>query len=584
MSLLAKVLEEHFKASPHQEADLVIGEDQEGKPITINTKALEGGLHISGLSRWGKTNSTENLLRQQINLNHALAHFDPHGESYERMVRWCAQKGFLPGKGVGRKNIILLEAGSDTHTFGFNPIDFGDINPRLISNCIDYVISGSAQVWGGEDVNTTPRVRKYFGALVSLLQSNRLTLKEIILLHESKGRDVLKYLMQNVKNDVFRVILESMAYEMSPLEFRNLVESTFSRVLEFIKHPYIANILGQVDNVLDWRKIMDEGGIVLVNLHSGLTQESSKFLGTILINDLIHKAWHRPARSSPFYVYIDECHRFLNSDIEVILNELPKRGIRIALAHQNLSHLDEAGAGVRKAVLGIQNRIVFRTERVEDGKDLAERLFKMDLEEPKKSLIRPMQVGYEKIKLKGTNEGIDYNFGSSINEIPVSESVGGNEVSLVDADGNHVSTATSDQRGSNTPLGPATSESQAVTIKKSTSENETLAPVYKDLPTGTFSLPDQIYKKAYELSILLKGQAVVQINGEEARRVFTPLMKDPWASDKMVSNFVNRVNWQHLFIKPLECVEVAQENIKKRLLVEAEKFHNPDEKLGSPLE
>ena len=95
---------------------------------------------------------------------------------------------------------------------------------------------------------------------------------------------------------------------------------------------------------------MDEGYVVLVNLApsgkssdsnpaSKLSGRDAELIGSLVVNDLFQKAQQRPEGSRPFYLYIDECARYVNGNIARILDESRKRGLHLVLAHQHLSQL-----------------------------------------------------------------------------------------------------------------------------------------------------------------------------------------------------------------------------------------------------
>ena len=56
------------------------------------------------------------------------------------------------------------------------------------------------------------------------------------------------------------------ANTLKPRQFEEQFSSTINRMIEFLSSPIIRNTIGQVDNCLDLKKVMDEGIILLVNL------------------------------------------------------------------------------------------------------------------------------------------------------------------------------------------------------------------------------------------------------------------------------------------------------------------------------
>jgi len=100
----------------------VVGTTRKGKPLAIPPKVRSTHMQVIGASGTGKTKFLENMIRQDILQNQGLCLIDPTGNLFNDLVRWCETKGFL-----GRKPIHLFDPSSDTWTFGFNPLNFGDV-------------------------------------------------------------------------------------------------------------------------------------------------------------------------------------------------------------------------------------------------------------------------------------------------------------------------------------------------------------------------------------------------------------------------------------------------------------------------
>ena len=129
----------------------------------------------------------------------------------------------------------------------------------------------------------------------------------------------------------------------------------------------------------------------MVNLSSGnrISEDNARLLGTLIVNEIFLKAKGRPEDSRPFYLYIDECARFVNEDIGRILDEGRKFGLHLILAHQHLAQLKKAGEEVYQAVMtDAKTKVIFGGLNTEDARVLAEQVFlgELDLEDPKKIL------------------------------------------------------------------------------------------------------------------------------------------------------------------------------------------------------
>src|SRR5574340_256983 len=162
---------------------------------------------------------------------------------------------------------------------------------------------------------------------------------------------------------------------------------------------------------------MDEGHVLLVNLASRnkISDDNARLLGTLIVNDLFINARCRPKGSRPFYLYIDECARFINDDIGRILDEGRKFGLHLTLAHQHLNQLKKAGEDIYSSVMtDAKTKVVFGGLDIEDAEILARKMFlgELDLEEPKGILNKQTVVGY----LKTWVQNYSHSSGSALGE------------------------------------------------------------------------------------------------------------------------------------------------------------------------
>lgn len=131
-----------------------------------------------------------------------------------------------------------------------------------------------------------------------------------------------------------------------------------SKVGRFVENEMMRNIIGQSHSAFDFRKIMDEKKILLVNLSKGKTGEvNASLLGLILVAKLQMAAFRRAdteeSKRVDFYLYIDEFQNFITPSIATILSEARKYRLNLIMAHQYMGQLVKDGkTEIRDAVLG----------------------------------------------------------------------------------------------------------------------------------------------------------------------------------------------------------------------------------------
>lgn len=134
-------------------------------------------------------------------------------------------------------------------------------------------------------------------------------------------------------------------------EVLDYIVSKFGR---FITNTMMRNIIGQSQSSFNFRKAMDEGKILIINLAKGtIGEENSAFLGLVLIPKILIAAMSRQdvpeADRRDFYLYVDEFQNFATQDFAVILSEARKYHLNLTVANQFISQMDDE---VKNAVFG----------------------------------------------------------------------------------------------------------------------------------------------------------------------------------------------------------------------------------------
>jgi hypothetical protein len=542
---------------------LHLGLGSGGDALFLDAEHRKTHMHVLGVSGKGKSYFLEYLIRQDIRNGDGLCLIDPHGTLYHKIVAWCSEHPEL----VSWDRLVLFDASAPGWTFGFNPLRFGE--GADISFSVDSMVSAFAQVWGGEDTNSTPLLKRVLRSLLHALVENGLTLREaeyLLTVCEEFG-PFRKYITERVEDPIIRS--QWLAWnEEKPHDLTVRFESAKNRFMEILAAPILRHILAQDEDVIDFRTMMDQGRVVLVNLESRnvLSDDNARTLGTLITNDLFLKAQTRPEGSRPFYFYIDECSRFLNETIERIFTESRKRGLHLILANQDLSQLRKAGETVYKAVMsGAQTKVIFGGGDFMDVDTVVREIFlDLDLEEPKRSLTRPAAVGQELVIMQGGSEGRTTSKGRG-HAVAIGEgagtvlSMGSNEVTShrVFGDGSESLTMTSAlgaTQGSAESITRMRSEVESKAEGESVSEmkswSESYRTVYQDVVGGTYSLEEQRYRKGAWLKRQPRQSALLVLPSYELSPFYVETLRPAWTRPKKIERFVRRRYETLSFVQP----------------------------------
>lgn len=289
------------------------------------------------------------MIAQDMEQGLGLCLLDPHGDLTKSVI------SRVPDNRLG--DVILLNLLDSAYPFGLNLFqcrDGSDVNE--VATTAGMVMHVFEKVWG---VGTeTPLLAQVLRNITfTLIQNPGMTFNEIpLLLQDETARGKLT---RNLTNNQVRLFWQTFN-RLRPADQLERTSSTLNKVDAFLTQPIIANIVGQPRTTIDFRKIMDEGKILLVQLATEL-EDISSLIGCVIVGQILSAALSRKdipeEKRRQFNLYADEYQRFATSDFATLLSEARKFGIATSIAHQTRSQLDELNKG---ASTNVANMIVFR--------------------------------------------------------------------------------------------------------------------------------------------------------------------------------------------------------------------------------
>ncbi len=192
-----------------------------------------------------------------------------------------------------------------------------------------------------------------------------------------------RYKVDKVKDPVVKLFWEKEMAKTSDFHKSEMLGYLISKVGRFVENAMMRNIVGQSISGFNFRKVMDEGKVLLVNLSKGRTGEiNAKLLGLIFVSKIQMAAMSRAdipeSERKDFYLYVDEFQNFITDAFSSILSEARKYKLNLIIAHQYLGQLEQSagaqGAGskdLRDAVFGNAGTLITFRTGAEDAEFLA---------------------------------------------------------------------------------------------------------------------------------------------------------------------------------------------------------------------
>jgi len=182
---------------------------------------------------------------------------------------------------------------------------------------------------------------------------------------------------KKLKDPVVMSFWEKEMAKTSDFHKSEMLGYLISKVGRFTENSMIRNIIGQSRSGFNFRDVMDQKKILLVNLSKGLIGEiNANLLGMIIVSKLQMAALERASleeeKRHDFYLYIDEFQNFITDSIATILSEARKYKLNLIIAHQYMKQLEDnkGKTTVRDAVLGNAGTIVSFRIGIEDAEVL----------------------------------------------------------------------------------------------------------------------------------------------------------------------------------------------------------------------
>jgi len=196
---------------------------------------------------------------------------------------------------------------------------------------------------------------------------------EVVKILQNPGGPYLQKILPKVKDAVVREYWTEQIANTSDFHKSEVLDYIVSKFGRFVTNKMIRNIIGQSKSSFDFRKVMDEGKILIINLAKGkIGEENSSFLGLLLVPRVLMAAMSRQDipedQRRSFYLYVDEFQNFATPDFAQILSEARKYRLNLCVANQFIGQIEEE---VKNAIFGNTGTIISFRVGVSDANYLA---------------------------------------------------------------------------------------------------------------------------------------------------------------------------------------------------------------------
>ncbi len=336
---------------------ILIGETSfrgERKPVYLTEDDRRRHIYIIGQTGVGKSTLMTNMVIDDIKNGKGVAIIDPHGDLIEKIL------GAIPKERVD--DVIVFDPSDIQRSPGMNMLEYDFNKPEEKTFIVNEMFNILDRLYDMKTVGG-PMFEQYTKNAILLLMEDAInepaTLMDIPrVFTDSEFREMkLSRISNPVVVDFWQKEAAKATGEHSLANMAPYITSKFNN---FIANDYVRPIISQVKSAFDFRKVMDEGKILLVNLSKGKIGDiNANLLGMIITGKILMAALSRvdtpEDQRRDFNLYIDEFQNFTTDSISTILSEARKYRLNLIMAHQFIAQLTEK---IRDAVFGNVGSII----------------------------------------------------------------------------------------------------------------------------------------------------------------------------------------------------------------------------------
>ncbi len=345
-----------------KERAIILGKNKYGATETLipflETDRMRHFYEI-GQTGTGKSYLMKSMIIQDIKNGEGVCYIDPHGTDILDVL------AAIPPERAD--DLIYFDPAYTARPYGLNILEWDENYPEQKTFVTNELYEIFVKLFGDVPESLGPMFQQYYrNATLLALEgqpAGKATMADIPKVFAD--REFRRKLLENSKNPIvnqFWIEIAEKAGGDASLE--NVTPYITAKTDTFLANEIMRPIIAQEKSTIDFRKVMDERKILLVNLSKGRIGElNSQLLGLIVVGKFLQAALSRVDDLStnylpPFYLYIDEFQNFTTPSIATILSEARKYKLSLNLAHQFIKQLDEK---IRDAVFGnVGSKCVFR--------------------------------------------------------------------------------------------------------------------------------------------------------------------------------------------------------------------------------
>ena len=329
------------------------------KPVYMSLDDRRRHMYIIGKTGTGKSEFLKEMIMQDIRNGQGLAVVDPHGDLIEDILP------LIPPQRA--EDVILFDPSDTTRPMGLNMLEAQTEEQKHL--VVTSIIGLMYKLFDPHQTGIIgPRFEHAIrNAMLTVMAEPGNTFIEVVRVLTDQA--FVQELLPKVNDPIIRRYWTDQIAQTSDFHKSEVLDYIVSKFGRFVTNKMIRNIIGQSQSAFNFRDVMDNQKILLVNLSKGkIGEENSSFLGLVLVPRILVAAMSRQdmpkEQRRDFFLYVDEFQNFATPDFAQILSEARKYKLNLIVANQFIGQMEEE---VKNAIFGNVGTVVTFRVGVQDA-------------------------------------------------------------------------------------------------------------------------------------------------------------------------------------------------------------------------
>jgi len=368
-----------------------------GRNRTLSSTHRSTHTYVIGQPGTGKSRALESWIMQDILAGRGVGVIDPHGDLFNNILTRLTNYPQVWNR------VVIVDPLDPDWVVSINPLErIQGIPPQRTASLMTDVM---IKIWQ-LDISNAPRMLWLVTNTFLALTLSRRPLSDILLFLGDPSYRVETLSQVNDEN-VLRYF--EVEFPKNPGAIQQWIAPALNKLGALLFDPDVKPMLSGV-KPLDFRKIMDQRMVLLVNIPKGTLGEStSALLGAFILARIQSSALSRAStqKRPSFYLYMDEFQNYTTENVKDILAESRKYSLSITFAHQ---YLDQLQKSIHQAVLNTAGIIIVFRVGYQDARRLSHEIFPSSVSDQvqKPKLVYKTSRYLPTLKIEFQKEDIKY--------------------------------------------------------------------------------------------------------------------------------------------------------------------------------